>query len=242
MLCDMAERAYLNMSWTDEVNMSYPDGWSCQRVAIGKWRETPTLVLVAETYSLLLLGPKSVFGHFPSVQIDHEPEYLDFRWEPSEPGTSGESWYLDDSDQLQEGVGWERPGLVAGHALIRFSYAVGCSYESDLMVEKLGNFYPENLGVWATESSLTVNINRDTDNGPQSRLYQELIVEASKECKTSKDFLEIYESFVDLFGWYGAAITDAHVVGLKICSRTADKILGICSCERCALNQDELPF
>lgn len=240
LLCDLAQRSFVfTGSVSEELKSWLPDGWSCDQEADGPWRDSPVLVLVAEVYSLLLLGPESPFGRFPSVKIPADSRFLTGRYEPSEPGEDVENWYMDDSDQLQEGVGWEIPGLTAGHALIRFATAIGCVFDSDEMVENLGNFYPERLGRWDLEAPLAASINESVDDGPQSRLYQQLIRESSREGFTARHFLELFEDFADVFGWFEGPIARANVRARQIADNATKTLLGICQCEGCAGAGDE---
>lgn len=195
-LCDLAQFSYENYeSWLTSLDDYFEpsDGWECADLAKGSpWRNVPALVLVGELHSLPLIAAGNLLGQFPSVRGDFGVEE---RYETSDPGDGGESWYLDDSDQLQEGDGWERPGLVAGHAIIRLLYAIGCEPEDRSVLAQIGNFRPEDLGRWSADATVTVTLNPAIDNGPQSRLYLELIRSLNPTQMKVGEIVNLYFAF-----------------------------------------------
>jgi hypothetical protein len=195
-------------------------------------------VLVAELFSLFLLGDESAFGAFPSVQV--EIDQWESNCEPSHPEDSIEHWYLDDSDQLQEGVGHTIPGLTSGHALIRLAYAMNIVPEDMNLPETLGFFWPERLGKWSPDAPVSSTLNREIDNGPHSRAYQELIVSACGENMTIGTLCSLIFDFAQLMSWYSGRLSGATDRMTAMREQHFALSQGFCRCDHCV--QDELPF
>jgi len=238
MLSDIGERCFeLTRRASSEMNMGAPDGSFCSEIAEGPWRSSSTIVLVAEVYSLTLLGPESPFGRFPTVRVDDDWGHADYEPSAASDYVESSSWYLDDSPSFDE-----LPHLlISGHALIRFAAAIGCIFDSEEMIDHLGFFYPSRLGRWGLDAPLSASINGEIDNGPHSRLYQRLIREVARTEIITKTFLELYADFSSVFSWYTSYLQRANRRAQQIVDDSTNRILDICYRPQCS-NDEELPF
>lgn len=239
-LCDVAEQCFARATqitlWGDFGDPT-PGIW-CNSAAEGAWRDSPKIVLVAEVYSLTLVGRHSPFGKFPTARVDDDSG-ISGDYEPSDMREYIESdyWYLDDAPADDR----EPQCLVAGHALIRFATAVGCVFDSAEMIDELGFFYPDRIGLAGLEAPLSASINETIDDGPHSRLYQELIREAARTNLTTRTFLELYDDFSGLFNWYSGWLDRADRRAKQINEAVQDRMLNI-YCPPESSVDDELPF